>query len=369
MNTIGDIWSQPNECRRERKNGDMAQLTEEAFRKQLKEGAFAPVYVFYGAESALVLRYAAQLEEKVRPDDFPEFNMHHLDGEASVDTIAETVEMLPMMGERTCVVVSNYDPEGSNASETKKMEQLLGDMPPHCTLIFREASVQMNPKKPGKWKAFLKAAATAGHTVEIPRRTETDLVRYLTAFAQKRGCTMEAGTARYLMNQCGRNWELLQNEMEKLCAWAQDRAITQADIDTVSVTVSETAGYRMANALIGGEYDSAYRQLDQLLFQREEPVLLLGALASAYVDLYRARAAADSGEQVMTLTKVFDYKGLDFKLKNAARDSRRFTLDQLRKCLRVLSEGDAALKSSRTEPRIILEKTMAQLILIAAERR
>ena len=345
----------------------MAQITEEVFRQQLKNGDLAPMYVIYGAESALVVRYATQLEEKAAPADFPEFNLHRLDADASVDMIAEAVETLPMMSDRTCVVVSNYDPDAQNAAETAKMEQLLADLPPHCTLIFREASVAANGKKASKWKGFLKAAATAGAVLELPRRTEAELLRYLSAFAQKRDCSMDTATAKYLLAQCGRNWELLQNEMEKLCAWTKNGPITREAIDTVSVTVSDTAGYRMANALIMGDNDSAFRQLDQLLFQREEPVMLLGALSSAYVDLYRARAAIDSGEPPMALVKVFDYKGLDFKMKNAARDCKRYSLARLRRCLDVLAEADAALKGSHTDPRVVLEKCMAQLIQISAE--
>ncbi len=353
----------------------MAQLTEETFRQQMKTGEFAPVYVIHGEESALVVRYAAQLEEKVRPEEFPEFNLHRLGGDAGVDAISEAVETLPMFGDRTCVVVSNYNPEESDATETKKMEQLLGDLPPHCTLIFRQASVSMSPKKGEKkenkkCKAFLDAAAKAGHVLEVPRRSENDIVRYLTAFAPKRGCTMDAATARYLIAQCGLNWELLQNEMEKLCAWTESGPITREAIETVSVTVSETASYRMANSLIAGNYDQAYIQLDQLLFQREEPVVLLAALSSAYVDLYRAKAAIESGVQPLTLAKPFEYKkNMEFKLKNAARDCRKYTLEQLRRCMEVLAEADEALKSTRTDDRIILEKCMAQMMLIASERR
>ena len=107
---------------------------------------------------------------------------------------------------------------------------------------------------------------------------------------------------------------------------------------------------------------------DTLLFQREEPVMLLGAIASAYVDLYRARAAADSGESAMALGPVFDYGRMEFKLRNAARDCRRYTLAQLRRCLDALADADAALKGSRTPPRVVLEKMMAELMQIYGDR-
>lgn len=346
----------------------MAQLTEEAFRKQLKFGDFARVYVIYGAESALVARYAAQLEQKAKPEQFPDFNLHHLHGDVGADVIAEAVTALPMMDSRSCVVVYNYNPDDANAAEAKKMAQLLAELPDHCTLIFRMASVEMNPKKPAKWKAFLKAVGAVGDVLEVPQRSESELVRYATSYAEKNGSPMDAATARTLIAQCGRDWSTLQNELDKLCAWANGRPIDRSDIAAVACTMSETAAYKMAAALVSGAFGDAYRQLDTLLFQREEPVILLGAIASAYVDLYRARVAADSGENAMALESVFEYGRMAFKLRNAARDCRRYTLPQLRRCLDALAAADAALKGSRTPPRVVLEKLMAELMCISGSR-
>ncbi len=346
----------------------MAQLTEEVFRKHLKSGTFSRVYVIYGAESALVARYASQLEQKAAPTQFPDFNLHHLSGDVGADAIAEAVEALPMMDTRSCVVVYNYDPDAANAAETKKMAQLLGELPDYCTLIFRMASVTMNPKKPAKWKAFLKAAGAAGDVLELPQRSESELVRYITAYAQKNGCAMDAAAARLLIAQCGRDWALLQNELDKLCAWTDGGPIDRAAIEAVACVMPETAAYKRAAALVSGAFDDAYRQLDTLLFQREEPVMLLGAIASAYVDLYRARAAADSGESAMALGPVFDYGRMEFKLRNAARDCQRYTLAQLRRCLDALADADAALKGSRTPSRGVLEKMMAELMQIYGDR-
>lgn len=346
----------------------MAQITEEQFRQQLKSGAFSRVYLIFGAESALVVRYAAQLESRVRPKANSEFNLHRISGDAGVDSIAEAVETLPMMDSGTCVVVNNYDPEAASASDTKKLAQLLADLPDYCVLIFRAASLTVPAKKTAKWKAFIQAVAAAGSVLELPARTDAELIRFMNAFAQRRGCTMNAAAARELIERCGHSWERLQNEMEKLCAWTQSGEIGRDAVEAVSAPVPETAAYRMANALIAGNYDAAYRQLDTLLFQREEPVMLLGALISAYVDLYRARAAADSGEPVASLAEPFRYGKMEFKLKNAARDCRRYSLPQLRRCLDILDEADRALKSSRTDSRIVLEKMMAQLMCAAMER-
>ena len=59
---------------------------------------------------------------------------------------------------------------------------------------------------------------------------------------------------------------------------------------------------------------------------------------------------------------------MDFKLKNAARACRKLDLSQLRSCLDALYQADRELKSSRTDNRVILEKTMAKLLLISAKK-
>ena len=79
----------------------------------------------------------------------------------------------------------------------------------------------------------------------------------------------------------------------------------------------------MANAIVAGNYSKAYELLDILFYQNEEPIAILAVLATSYVDMYRVRACIQSGQAVSTLSQYFDYKGKEFKLKNAERDSAK----------------------------------------------
>ncbi len=58
---------------------------------------------------------------------------------------------------------------------------------------------------------------------------------------------------------------------------------------------TETTVFLLAGALVAGDYEKAYTLLDVLFYQREEPIAILGALATSYVDMYRVRAALESG--------------------------------------------------------------------------
>lgn len=60
----------------------------------------------------------------------------------------------------------------------------------------------------------------------------------------------------------------------------------------------ETTVFLLSNALVRGDYSKAYALLDLLMAQREEPYTILAVLSSAYIDMYRVRAAIEAGKNV-----------------------------------------------------------------------
>ena len=347
----------------------MGVLNEQEFKKQIREGKLSRVYLIYGEEPYLIAQYARQLEAKAAPPDFAEFNLQHFDSDSSVDEIDGAVEALPMLSERKCVTVSNYNADGANANATAKMEQLLEDPPESCVLIFKMTSVTVNPKKSAKWRNFIKAVSQVGEVVEVPKRDENALGKFLIAYAEKRGCTLSPELARSIIRSCGTELYRLTNEMEKICAYTESGNIGMDTVELVSSRSSETVIYRMTGALTALDFDQAYHLLDLLLFQREEPVTLLAAISSSYVDLYRARAALESGVNAMTLTGALDYRGMDFKMKYAMQDCRKYTFQQLGEILKCLYDADRELKGTRADGRTVLEKTIAKILLITARRK
>ena len=71
------------------------------------------------------------------------------------------------------------------------------------------------------------------------------------------------------------------------------------------------------------------------------------------------------GVQAETLVEEFDYKSKVFRLRYAARDCRRLSLESLRESLDILAQADRRLKSTAADKRIVLEETAAKLIVTA----
>lgn len=343
------------------------QITENELKKQLKAGELARVYFLYGEESYLTAHYASQIAAKAAGDSaLAEFNLQKFDGQScTAEEIEDAAEALPVMADRKCVTVRDFDIAAGGASAQEKLLALVKDPPEGCVLIFWLDAVEADVKKNAKWKAFLAAVDKSGAAVSFPRKTAGDIVKLLCSGAVRRDCSLSPDNARRMIERCGGDLNLLLGELDKLSAYADGREITREDIETLGVQNLEASVFDLSKALLQGSYTKAYQIIHRLFVMREEPVAILAVLSNAYADLYRAKVARAAGEQAESLTAVFAYRGKEFRLRNAARDSASIPLPVLRESLETLAAADRMLKSSRTDKRVMLEQTAAKLILLS----
>ena len=342
-------------------------LSEQEFKQHLKSDETARVYVLYGEETYLTAHYAQQLIRKAggrSGDPLAEFNFQKFDGqECSFDVIEEAAEALPLMADRKCVVVNDCDV--TSAAVFDRAMALVSDPPEETVLIFVMIALYADGKKAAKFKQFLDAVSKTGVVAEFPRKSTDEIVKLLCAGAGRRGSLMKPDIARRLVEQCGNDLNLLLNELDKLCAVAGNGEITAIVLDQVAIKNLNAQAYELSNAILQQHYEKAYQILHRLFACRAEPVVILGALSSAYADLYRAKVASAGGVQAETLVEEFDYKGKAFRLRYATRDCSRLSLESLRESLDILAQADRRLKSTSADKKIVLEETAAKLIVTA----
>lgn len=344
----------------------MPEITETELKAQIRRSDFSNFYFLYGEEKYMIANYARKLIAAAGGSTFETFNAQRLDGDsADVDRIAAAAEALPFMAERKCVAVSDFNAGAVRAREAGKLEELLGTLPETTVLLFYLPTLSFDPKRDAGWKKFLTRANRAGCTVNVKKRTADQLAKTLCSGAEKRGCTLSRGTAERIVSFCGDDLYTLFGELEKLCAFVGSGEITRDTVDRIVVKNLETRVFDLSKAILAGNYSGAYTILDQLLVQNEEPTAILAVLSSAYLDMYRVRVAVESGFGALEPAKHFDYARKEFRLRNAERDAKRFSTQTLRRSIGVLLEADTALKSARGDRRLVMEKLIARLLLIA----
>ena len=338
-------------------------FNEQSFWKNIKSGKYLPVYLVKGSEWYQKKKYTDILISRVVPDGLKSFNEHRFDGAASMEEILMAVEQLPVMCEKTCVVVHDYDFTGISDGDSEQLTEYLSNPSNMNVLIFWQDSKPFTARNK-KQKALLKAFEKAGAVVELNGRTDNELVTFIERGCEQRGRRIDRRTARYLLDCTNNDMKNLENEMEKLCNYTESE-ITESDVDRVVIKTLEATAFQMVDALLGGRPEKCLKALSILFEQHEEPAMILGALISNYSDMYRVKVAKSNRVNPMELKNILPgtYRK-DFKIRKAERNCRAFTISSLRESLETLATADRTLKSSMEDSRVVMEKLMVELYRI-----
>jgi DNA polymerase-3 subunit delta len=268
-----------------------------------------------------------------------------------------------MMADYSFILVHDY-PLDKSSADVDSLKEFFKDVPQTCILVFWYDSIEVDTKKNSKWKTIETAFAKAGSAVNLEKRTESDLVKLIISSAKKRGSAIDNVNARYLISVVGSDIKTIFNELEKICGYVGEGEITKKDIDTLAVKCLQARVYDLSKFILQGNSDGAYNVLNVLFAQKEEPISILAVISSCYIDMYRAKCAKAANENEMTLSDYFSYKGREFLIRNAARDCRNISFESLRKAIDILSNTDELLKSTSIDKNLLLEETVAKLLML-----
>lgn len=345
----------------------MAKIGEQEIKNQIKQKEFSNAYLIYGEESYLKEFYVNQLKKKIVDPTFEDFNFHSYEGkDVSLNDILKDAEMLPMMSEYNFVLVHDY-PLDKSSSDCDSLKEFLKDVPETTVIVFWYDSIVVDVKKNSKWKSIDTAFAKAGSSVNLEKRTESELVKLLVSGCKKRGTVLSSDNARYLISISGNDIKTLLNETEKLSSYVKEGEITKDIINRLAVKCLQAKVYDLSKAIVKGNYDLAYSVLDTLFAMKEEPISILAVISNCYIDMYRTKCAKIAGFPPEDVGKYYNYKGREFALRNAIRDCANLSINQLRDSLDVLMQADNSLKSTGVDKKLVLEETMVKLLLISKE--
>ena len=345
----------------------MAKLNEQEFRKMLSSGSPDKLYLIYGEEKYLVKGYTNKLIEKVTGKKTSDLDYVRLNSDSTLEEIFSASEQLPVLFDKKCVVVSDYNIDALSDGDLKALLEYCSDSSPSTVLIFSMPTLSQEQKKggkaAGKLQKFAEAVKKYGTVAEFPKRDSLALEKQLCTWAGKQGCELSALNASKIISMCGTDMTALKNEVDKLCAYTGEGKITEDTIDMLVAQNTEVRIFALSDKIAAGDYNSAYKQLYGLFGQNEKPEIILSVLSSVYLDMYRAKAAAESGISISQLATDFKYGKREFLLKNAGKRASRYSMQALRRILGVILDTDIKLKSTPADRQILLETLIARIIV------
>jgi len=316
------------------------------------------LYFFFGEETFLLNHYLKQIQKIVIDPLTESFNYHKLTVETfDLRTFADCVENLPMMAERTMVVVDEIDIFKMNESDRDRMAEILSDIPEYCTVIFTYETTAFKPDK--RFKKLYDVVERYGLAVEFQKQSQRDLINWISRHFMSAGKRVSPNLCTYLIDITDGTMTALSGEIAKICAYSGADEICKADIDAVVEPALDAVVFQMTDLMSSGEYGSALLKLRQLLKMQEEPINILAVIGSHFRRLSTARILHDSGktaDDLAALLRIGDYPAR--KTMSAAS---RFSVRFYAKAAELILQSDMQMKTSFDDPDRILEVLVMQL--------
>ena len=328
-----------------------------------------PVFYFYSTEPYLVRRAVGAVCALLARSTGEEVTV--LDGAApDVEQLITAAGTISFFGTKRVVCLPELDPAAYSEKDLETFADTVADVE-NAVLVFGSVfeADRTGKAKPGKRaQRVIAQCRKLGWAEELARPGPTQLRQMMAerAAAQEAELSSPAGAA--LLERCGEDPYLLENEVDKLSAAAGYRTITPALVAEMGVVSLEADVFEMVRLVTARSTAAACKKLHILLRLGQEPIAITAALIGSYVDLYRVKLGQQHKKSYSAVFKDFGYKGSDYRLKRSAQTAAGYTLPQLKACLDILLELDKNLKGQPVSPQILLETALCRLAMEGGSR-
>ena len=316
------------------------------------------LYFFYGEETFLLQHYLTQLRKVIVDELTESFNYHKLTTETfEIRAFADCVENLPMMAERTMVVVDEIDIFKMNEGDREKLIDIFSDIPDYCTVVFTYETTAFKPDK--RLKKLWDAVNRHGELVEFAKQNERDLSAWITRHFAAAGKRISPNLCTYLIDITDGTMTSLAGEIQKISAYSGADEIRKSDIDAVTEPVLDAVVFQMTDLLSQGEYGAALVKLQQLLKMQQEPIAILGAIGGHFRRMAAARTLLDHGKSAGELMRLCGMG--DYAARKTMSAAGRFPASFYAAAATLVLESDRQMKTSFDDPKRILEMLIMNL--------
>lgn len=326
-------------------------------KQDLSEGKPGQLYVLYGEETYLRDYYLGKLREQILSGGMGTFNLHEIGAkDMSPHALEEAVDCLPMMGERTLVLVTDYDLFKAGEKEREAYINLFSQLPDYCCVVFLYDLIEYKGDARTRLSGALKQY---GAVVNFVRQEQGDLVDWVRRRFRALGKDIDSRLALDLIFLCGDLMTNLIGEIEKIGAYAKQKHITRANIEAVATPQLDAVVFRMTDAIGEGNFDKAMAVLGELYQMQEPPIKIMWSLGRQMRQLYSARLALEQGKGPSYVASLWGIK--PYPAEKLVSSAKRFSLKWCRKAVVRCGETDLAMKSTGQDGETLLTTLLLEL--------
>ena len=299
------------------------------------------VYLLYGTND-----FAIQKEIEKITKDFDKMNISKYDlAEDEIKDIINDAETFSMFADKKVVIVENatmFTSSGSGDLET--LENYLAHINTSTILIFT-----INEEKVDERKKITKKIKKDYKLISFNQdETPNSLVKSLL-----NGYNITSSNINLLIDRVGTNSLILENEVNKIKLYKDDKTITKEDILNLTTKRPEIDIFKLIDDIVMKNKDEALEIYNEMLKVNEEPLKIVILLASQFRLMYQAKELAKKGYSEKNISEVL--KVHPYRVKLALQKGKKYKVETLLNYLNALADIDIAIKTGKTDKNLALE--------------
>lgn len=286
-----------------------------------------------------------------------------------IGEVMGAVQTFPFLGQKRMVVIRDLIDSTKSGRAGSGLQAGKGEMdawadgfkktPDSTIVVFWETT---EPKSFDKKPLFQELAGLAQvHRYAFPQLQGAELSRWVETRAKERGGTMEAPALRGLVERVGADLWQMDNEIQKLVAYAGDQLITVGMVDELVHASFEGKIFQLIDAVSQKRSADAIRLLQEERWSGANDHYLLTMLGRQVRILLGARAMLDGNPRATSqeLAKTLDIH--PFVAQKAFTQARGFTLEHLKAVHGLLFEFDVAMKTGGIDADLAVDLATVRL--------
>jgi DNA polymerase III subunit delta len=316
------------------------------------------IKLFYGDDTYSLNKALKNLEQDFFNANFGDININKFDGASlTYDNFVRSVSAVPFLADKRLIIISGLIKNGDG-----KLRDYLSDnlkkIPDSAEVILvEEGEVAKNLK-------IFKTLAKSGAINYFPLRKGYELEKWLINYARDKKIPLPPVSAKKLIATAGNNaWRLI-NELEKLDLYRigqRKNEIKENDIDSMVQSENDPNIFDFIDSIGARNAGAASKHLDQLLTSGKNENYILSMIVYQFRNLLIIEDLIIRGVEKKRLAKEADIH--PFVVTKAIKVLDNFDLRELKKVYAKLLRTDLDIKTGAVEPKLALEKLLADLTL------
>jgi len=309
------------------------------------------IYLFYGEDRyRLQQRLSAIMTS--HQGSAGDMNISKISEKYDFATIKNEAESLPFLSDKRLLIVSNIL-KSKDKTLTTNLAKWLGTLVTDNDLVFVE------DEAPDQRTSLYKTLAKVGKIEIFAELKPFEAINWIKTQVTSKGATIDADAASQLQLYCGSDLARLSNEIDKLVSYGKH--ISKVNVEKLVDAGFFNTIFELTDALSEKKSKRALELLTKTLDSGENEIYLVSMLARQVRNLLIVK---DLSEHRLSESEIVSKTHLHpFVIKKSLAQSRNFTKNQLLALHGNLANLDLAMKSTSTDPRVLLTKFVTEMTI------